>query len=50
MFDLYECPDCHRSHDEPAEPAYVLAVRCLDCALELHLEREIRVQPLAPAA
>jgi len=31
MFAPYECPDCHRTHDEPAEAALGLSVRCLDC-------------------
>jgi len=30
---LYECPDCRRLHDEPAEATIRLHVRCLDCEL-----------------
>ena len=61
MFDLFECPECGRIHDEPGEAAYVLAVRCLDCVLERDLfrfergnaepaQREVRTVELAPAA
>ena len=51
MFTLYECPECHRAHDEPAEPAYVLAVRCIDCAFEIDLfERRVATLELANAA
>jgi hypothetical protein len=50
MHTLYHCPDCKRTHDEPAEAAYVLTVRCLDCALELEyavVETEPELQPAA---
>ncbi len=50
MPTLYDCPDCKRTHDEPAEAAYVLSVRCLDCFLELELaviETEPELQPAA---
>jgi hypothetical protein len=35
MDQLYDCPDCHRLHDEPAEAILALRVRCLDCELEI---------------
>jgi hypothetical protein len=35
MSTLYECPGCHQLHDEPLDPAYQLAARCFDCALEI---------------
>ncbi len=51
MFSLFECPECHRIHDEPAEPAYTLAVRCLDCALHVALfERRIEAHEFSKAA
>jgi len=34
MEQLYDCPDCHRLHAEPAEATHALRVRCLDCELE----------------
>jgi hypothetical protein len=34
MNAFYECPDCNRTHDEPATAALGLHVRCLDCELE----------------
>jgi hypothetical protein len=41
MNQLFDCPDCSRTHDEPADAAYVLAMRCLDCELEAQL-RDVR--------
>jgi hypothetical protein len=37
---LYECPDCRRTHDEPAEATIRLHVRCLDCELEVQYRSE----------
>ncbi|GAC1299402.1 MAG: hypothetical protein NVSMB19_03450 [Vulcanimicrobiaceae bacterium] len=37
---LYECPDCRRMHDEPAEATLRLHVRCLDCEIELRYRDE----------
>ncbi len=50
MSDLYHCPECHRLHDEPAEAAYVLSVRCFDCVFELELFDAKQPSELAPAA
>jgi hypothetical protein len=36
---LYHCPDCDRIHDEPFEAAFMLLVRCVDCAVEDLLRR-----------
>ncbi len=33
MTHSFDCPDCGREHDEPAEAAFVLAVRCGECDL-----------------
>ncbi len=45
MTTLYDCPDCRRTHDEPADASYALLVRCLDCAFEL----ELAAVPIRPA-
>jgi len=45
----YECPDCHRTHDEPANAALGYFVRCLDCELELRYA-ERPAAPELPAA
>jgi hypothetical protein len=51
MLDLYDCPECHRLHDEPSEPAYALAVLCFDCAFESRLsERRAARGELVQAA
>jgi hypothetical protein len=50
MPTLYHCPDCNRTHDEPAEAAYVLSVRCLDCAFELEFAAVVTEPELQPAA
>ncbi len=51
MFTFYECPECHLMHDDPAEAAYVVAVRCLDCALDEALfEQRALARELAKAA
>jgi hypothetical protein len=51
MLDLYDCPECHRLHDEPSEPAYVLAVLCCECAFESRLfEHRPRLHQVAKAA
>lgn len=42
--ELFECPDCHRMHDEPAEATARLHVRCLDCELELRYHEGTRVE------
>jgi hypothetical protein len=34
MFGPYDCPDCHRLHDEPAEAVAAFRVQCLDCSLK----------------
>ena len=34
QYDLFECPDCSRLHDEPATAMLGLAVPCLDCAID----------------
>ncbi len=33
MTHSFDCPECGREHDEPAEAAFVLAVRCGECDL-----------------
>jgi len=45
MFDLYDCPECHRLHDEPSEPAYALAVLCFDCAFASRLFEQRSAAP-----
>lgn len=45
----YECPDCHRIHDEPAGAELGFLVRCLDCELELRYD-ERPVRPELPEA
>lgn len=39
----YECPDCRKLHEEPAEAALGLHVLCLDCALERRYRDEMLV-------
>lgn len=41
--ELYECPDCRRMHDEPAEATLRLHVRCQDCELEIRYHEELLV-------
>lgn len=41
--ELYECPDCRKMHDEPAEALLGLRVLCLDCELELRYHEEMRL-------
>lgn len=48
--ELFECPDCHRMHDEPAEATLRLHVRCFDCELELRYREEVVVVVVAKAA
>src|SRR5271156_413854 len=51
MIALFDCPVCHRTHDEPLDATYVLAVRCLDCALdEVLFERRDSERELLKAA
>ncbi|GAC1518467.1 MAG: hypothetical protein NVS2B3_14480 [Vulcanimicrobiaceae bacterium] len=38
--NLYECPDCRRRHDEPAEATIRLHVRCSDCELASRYHEE----------
>ena len=39
MHATFECPDCLRGHDEPAEATLGLRARCFDCAFERHEAR-----------
>jgi len=41
MQDLFECPECGHTHDQPAHAAYVLTVLCLDCELEAFRRDEL---------
>jgi len=41
MQDLFECPECGHTHDQPAHAAYVLTVLCLDCELETRRREEL---------
>ena len=48
---LFVCPDCRAVHDEPAEAAFVLEVRCFDCDLHVrHLEATRLVIAAMPEA
>jgi acetone carboxylase gamma subunit len=44
------CPECKSLHEEPAEASYVLAVLCLDCALEARYAEAMREPDIARAA
>lgn len=54
MIQRFYCPECKREHDEPAEAAFVLSVRCADCELrallEAHFEASNRGPEAIPAA
>jgi hypothetical protein len=50
MEELYDCPDCDRTHAEPAAAAYVLRARCLDCELESLRRKPARPRVLLAAA
>jgi hypothetical protein len=50
MEERYDCPDCDRTHAEPAPAAYVLRVQCLDCELEELFRERSRARLLAAAA
>jgi hypothetical protein len=54
MIHRFHCPECKREHDEPAEAAYVLSVRCADCELltllEAHFEANSREPEAIPTA
>jgi hypothetical protein len=42
----FRCPDCRADHDQPAEAALGLFVRCLDCQLEIDLALELEAIPI----
>jgi hypothetical protein len=54
MIQRFYCPECKREHDEPAEAAFILSVRCADCdllaLLEAHFEKSKRGPEAIPAA
>lgn len=41
----FNCPDCGREHDEPADATFVLAVLCADCDLGASLELRAKSAP-----
>jgi transcription elongation factor Elf1 len=42
MTHSFDCPECGREHDEPAEAAFVLAVRCGECDLRERIDARER--------
>ncbi len=38
MNDHYDCPECHRIHDQPAEASAGFRAFCLDCYLDHTIE------------
>jgi hypothetical protein len=48
MTHLFNCPDCGREHDEPADAGFVLTVRCADCDLGAILELRAKRAPALP--
>jgi hypothetical protein len=50
MQELFDCPECHRTHAEPAEASLGLRIRCLGCALEEALTDALGGQAFPAAA
>lgn len=48
MTNVFQCPDCLSLHDEPSDPAFLLAVPCRDCSLDAEL-RALTWTPIPPA-
>lgn len=50
MQELFECPDCNRTHCEPAAANLGLRVRCLECELARSLTEPFEPRGLPVAA
>jgi hypothetical protein len=50
MYGPYDCPDCHRIHDEPAEALAAFRVQCLDCYVEKASPDALLTEPYRRAA